>query len=147
MAVIASPLAWPSSRRAEPESDPVRPPPRPLDVGQHSPGDAVQPGLCGGRVGRDKVQPSPGDQERLCDDVAGGIRVRTPPRVAHDCRVVLAVQLIEPVSAIHKVLPSVAVRTPWNVRHRRVYYAAGVSISRPPAGGDRRLSGWRRTRP
>ena len=62
-------------------------------VGQYTSRDAVQPWQ---RVGRDIVEPSPGDQKRLGHRVLGEITGGATERISADGAVVLTKQLLEP---------------------------------------------------
>lgn len=56
----------------------------PLMVGEHAPGDAVEPQPCL-LSGRDVIEPPPGGQESLSDDVSSVVRVaRAAQRVPQD---------------------------------------------------------------
>ena len=69
-------------------------------VGEHPPGDPVQP-RPGVLPGRDVVDPPPGGEERLGDDVGGVVGVAGPAqRVAEDGGVVDGVHLLEPPSRV-----------------------------------------------
>jgi hypothetical protein len=75
----------------------------PVVVGQHPPGHAVQP-QPGFGVARDVVQPSPGGQERLGDDVGRVVGTAgAPQHVAQDRTAVRRVHRLEAALALSRI--------------------------------------------